>query len=767
MLLHRLVLGFLFFPLIWGGRVTLFCHYAHADVCASVKIEILQEATFERSAFEARMKIKNALGDSLEKFRIDLSIKDSYGNDAYLDFFVKLQSITGIDTIDGTQDISPDSESEIRWLMIPSPGAGGTQTEGKTYQVGAMASYAWQGQHEVVTITPDTILVLPQPELFLDYFIPHQVYGDDPFTPEKEPPLAYSLGVRVKNNGSGIATNLRIDTGKPEIVDNEQGLKIEFHIIGSEVNGDTGANSFRVDFGSIDPGACSNARWKMISSLSGKFIAFTTSFTHDDELGGQLTSLIQDTNGHLLIHEVVVDLPGRDGIHDFLANVDDSPSSPIKVYESDCQEQEMGVENLSDQANMTTHGEKWKIYCPEHQGGGYIKIEDPTRGTRMLSSMVRSDEQQIRSENVWLSKEYILATHTWSHYVNVFDINLTGEYLLTFGGPLVPDSDEDGMQDAWEQQIIDADPDIKDIDGVKPEDDFDKDGETNLEEYKNGTDPTDASSTTRGDVNGDKTITLADAILALRILNLRDTSSSNISVSGEINGDHAIGLPEAAYALQSLSELKKSSIRDAAEIQSLKPGIASAETVMFEIENLVSNHSAFAMNQYQIIKENGIGNAPFYALDEEQITDSMMTLTASVGYLAGDGYEAVELPSDNQKFSMVILLPKDGRFEEVETSITADELSLKMDGLEQKNVQLRMPMFQSSSISLGTIFAKMGIPIIFKNDTGTKTAAAIIGDIALAPSPIEVNINWPFLFFIRDLETRTILLTGGIKSSGE
>jgi len=55
------------------------------------------------------------------------------------------------------------------------------------------------------------------------------------------------------------------------------------------------------------------------------------------------------------------------------------------------------------------------------------------------------------------------------------------------------DSDQDGLPDAWEQQIIDADPDdaITTIYDVLPDGDFDDDGFTNLEEFKGETSPVD------------------------------------------------------------------------------------------------------------------------------------------------------------------------------------------------------------------------------------------------------------------------------------
>jgi hypothetical protein len=58
------------------------------------------------------------------------------------------------------------------------------------------------------------------------------------------------------------------------------------------------------------------------------------------------------------------------------------------------------------------------------------------------------------------------------------------------------DTDEDGLPDDLEQQIIDDDPNdgIVGYGDVLPGDDYDGDGESNQVEYDNGTDPTDARS---------------------------------------------------------------------------------------------------------------------------------------------------------------------------------------------------------------------------------------------------------------------------------
>ena len=418
---------------------------ARADdsLCARVKIEIKQELTLERQAFDAHMRIHNGLTTlAIENVQVEVKFMDKDGNpvratsdpnDTSALFFIRVDTMDGINDVDGAGTVAPSSTADIHWLIIPAPGAAEENPKGTLYYVGATLTYTVGGEEHVTDVSPDYIYVKPMPELVLDYFLPHDVYGDDAFTPEIEPPVPFSLGVRVKNNGFGTARNLKIQSAQPKIVDNVNQLLIGFTITGSEVNGNPWTNSLLVDFGDIESGKCGTARWTMECTLSGKFVEFTADFTHSDELGGELTSLIDAVNTHFLIHNVLVDMAGRDDIKDFLARDGDT----LKVYESDGVDTPVTDQSsLSHLTHISTTGttDVYQLTTPMTQGFMYVKLSDPTGGAKVVKRVIREDGKEIDLSNAWMSKERN-QDHTWSYYFNLFDQNTPGHYQVVFDEP--------------------------------------------------------------------------------------------------------------------------------------------------------------------------------------------------------------------------------------------------------------------------------------------------------------------------------------------
>ena len=429
------------------GLLFLFANlsaYAQETVCARVKIEIKQELTLERQAFDAEMKISNTTDSAvIENVAIEVKITDEAGtstiitsdpNDLSAKFFVRLSNKQNISAIDGSGTVNPKTTSIINWLIIPAPGSAGSSPVGKKYLVGATLRYKFGGEETILTVSPDVITVKPLPLLSLDYFLTQDVLADDPLTPGIEATEPFTLGVRVKNTGYSTAKNLKIDSAQPKIVENNQGLLINFLITGSYLNDSPVQNSLLINFGDVAANSSKMGRWVMESTLAGRFTEFSALFSHADELGGALTSILQATNAHLLLRDVRVDLPGRDYVRDFLAQDGDV----IRVYESDGPD--TLVNDKSSVATLTSATEingnpHFTLSYPAASGFTFVRLADPFNGTKVFGKVIRSDAKDMLPENIWFSKTRNEQTKELQYWINFFDVNSTGQYDAEFQAP--------------------------------------------------------------------------------------------------------------------------------------------------------------------------------------------------------------------------------------------------------------------------------------------------------------------------------------------
>lgn len=446
------------FPLICAALVLAFLAGAGTvfgeTACSKVSIEIPQELTLERIAFDAKMIIaNNATDQDLTGIRVDVSIKDNDGNVKNDLFYVRVSAMQNISAVDGTGSVWAATAGEVHWLIIPSPGAGGTVSTGIIYWVGATLTYTVAGQQQVVTVNPARIIVKPEAQLILDYFTPYEVLGDNPFTPQVEVPVPFPLAVRVLNAGYGPATNLKIDSAQPKIIDNKQGLLVDFKLLDSAVNDGVVSPSLSVPIGTLDSKKIATAYWDMIATLSGKIKEFNATFSHSSELGGELTSLIKETNAHYLTHRVKVNLPGRDNHLDFLAYSTDLSNNPNhlpdSIFESeipnntgnpaDARSPVTVVAVTSGPARPTSSSPEVLMSVETGTSGWvYARLSDPALSLLKLLDVVRSDGVHLDPNNFWvqdgLDKDY--QTIYTLHFLDYrADAGAPGTYKLVYTQP--------------------------------------------------------------------------------------------------------------------------------------------------------------------------------------------------------------------------------------------------------------------------------------------------------------------------------------------
>lgn len=191
----------------------------------------------------------------------------------------------------------------------------------------------------------------------------------------------------------------------------------------------------------------------------------------------------------------------------------------------------------------------------------------------------------------------------------------------------------------------------------------------------------------------------------------------------------------------------------------------------------------------------------FFLIDGSAVTVPMMSLTGSSGENGEilkaaflDGYQAVELPYQDGELSMVIILPDTGRFLEIEQALDTVMIDQVIDALGPGHLDITMPKFgYESDFNLSGPLIRMGMPDAFDlgladfsgiadiqetqrlyisdvvhkafisvDEDGTEAAAATAVVIGVLFVPTAITIDRPFIYFIRDIETRAILFIGRV-----
>jgi serpin B len=185
---------------------------------------------------------------------------------------------------------------------------------------------------------------------------------------------------------------------------------------------------------------------------------------------------------------------------------------------------------------------------------------------------------------------------------------------------------------------------------------------------------------------------------------------------------------------------------------------------------------------------------PFHLLGGSSVEVGMLHREASLGYAEGDGWRAVELPYRGGRLAMDVVLPEAG-LAAFQSGLDADRLGEALGQLRPQQVRLALPKFTFDSshdlreplIALGmrTAFTDMadfsgiteGTPLrvdqvvqrahVEVDERGTTAAAAtgasmVMVSMVVPEGPVELRVDRPFLFLVRDLSSGQILFLGRV-----
>lgn len=417
-----------------------------SSVCSSITLQLTQKMVMTRQAFRGTLTVFNGNEqEAMKDAKLTLTVTDEKGNIAMSDkFLVKLENLEGFtgnkNFTDGwTLDAKQEGIANV--LFIPTKKA--APTVETRYAFGGTLSYVdpFTGLEVTRDLTPITLTVKPSPNLDLTYFMQRDIKGDDPLTKEVEPSEEAEFSLLINNLGYGDATNVRMSTNQPEIVDNEKGLKVKFELMSSQLNGQEktlalGGSVF-TDFGTIPAHSTSYAQWWIKSSLLGHFTDYDVTATHLTSYGNKDLSLLNDVTIHELIRSIDV-TKGDKTLKGFMTNdIVDADDTPDMLYLSDGEIEKVNVA-ASSSITKTSDTEYTLTITPSEEGWNYGNLSDPTYGVSALKSVTRaSDGKQISLRNFWQTDRTLRdgkdpLYENRIHFADQFDGKNAESYILTF-----------------------------------------------------------------------------------------------------------------------------------------------------------------------------------------------------------------------------------------------------------------------------------------------------------------------------------------------
>ncbi len=226
----------------------------------------------------------------------------------------------------------------------------------------------------------------------------------------------------------------------------------------------------------------------------------------------------------------------------------------------------------------------------------------------------------------------------------------------------------------------------------------------------------------------------------------------------------------------------------------LPPGSIQSDTLL-----VLANAIYFKAQWLDPFNEAATKDAPFFAGGSKEVKVPTMRTVKNFRYTSADDATFVEMPYGGGSYAMMLAVPneRDG-LSALESKLSADAFFGWTSKMKFQRVELAMPKFRvepPKSLELTPTLEALGLKKAFTDgaeffgmvdpkddllkitnvfhkgfievdETGTEAAAAtavVMGRAGSMPSePVKVDVDRPFLFFIRDTQTGTVLFMGRV-----
>lgn len=417
-----------------------------SSVCASITLQFSQQMVMTRQAFRGTLTVFNGnKTTAMTDVKLTLEVKDGDGNLATShEFQINPESITGFEgqlNLGDGWTLGANETGVATILFIPTKYA--APMVEKPYSFGGTLSYVdpFTGLTVTRTLAPVVLTVKPSPNLDLTYFMQRDIKGDDPLTEAIEPCEEAEFSLLINNTGYGDATDVRMYTEQPQIIENEKGLLIDFELMSSQLNGGEKTlalgGTVATDFGTIPAKSTAYAQWWIKSSLLGHFTDYDIEATHVTSYGNPDLSLLNEVTIHELIRSIDANETDTKVIG-FLANdIVDAEDTPDMLYLSNGEVEKVFQAQTADIQKISDTDYMLKVIA-DKSGWNYGNITDPTYGVSTLKRVVRQrDGKDMSLRNFWQTdctlrdgKDPLYENRI--HFADDMDAANNETYILTF-----------------------------------------------------------------------------------------------------------------------------------------------------------------------------------------------------------------------------------------------------------------------------------------------------------------------------------------------
>ena len=221
------------------------------------------------------------------------------------------------------------------------------------------------------------------------------------------------------------------------------------------------------------------------------------------------------------------------------------------------------------------------------------------------------------------------------------------------------------------------------------------------------------------------------------------------------------------------------------------PGLLDANDVDANTCLILANTLLFDGAWASTFDASRTSEAPFHREKGGEVYVAMMYQKADFSsYIESDEVQIIRLPYAGDQIEMVVILPAEGKsLSTLERTLTPAQLTKWLSSCNSQKVDLYLPRFKArTKFYLNDILASLGVSCIFEpgcpdfsgissepfwislvkhacyvevDEEGTKAAAAT-AMVGTRSSRNEFRADRPFLYFIRETTSGTILLMGRV-----